>query len=236
MSDLQDAVQTKIKFIRYEENDSTQLDKDYNRLNDAKNVYTAQINPSSINHIKSISYGENLSLNRIMSIGDFNGVDPEKLTLDLLFDGTGAAGMLNIVDDVATEIINLENVIYRYIGGKHETPFVGIIWGNIKFFGRLLSLDYKHTMFKPSGKPLRTRVTMVFTSSMSIEMQAKKAKRSSPDLSHLVTVKAGDTLPSMCQRIYSSSHYYLQVAKINKLTDFRSLVPGTKLLFPPIKK
>jgi nucleoid-associated protein YgaU len=70
---------------------------------------------------------------------------------------------------------------------------------------------------------------------MSKEEEALRANRSSPDMSHLIEVKAGDTLPLLCYRVYRDSSYYLEVARQNKLTDFRDLKPGSKLHFPPLR-
>ena len=50
------------------------------------------------------------------------------------------------------------------------------------------------------------------------------------------TVKAGDTLPLMCYRIYGDPKYYLDVAEVNHLGNFRVLIPGSALVFPPIEK
>ena len=63
---------------------------------------------------------------------------------------------------------------------------------------------------------------------------ALRANRSSPDLSHMVQVRDGDTLPLLCHRIYNDCGRYLEVAKENKLANFRSLRPGTWLRFPPL--
>jgi len=41
-------------------------------------------------------------------------------------------------------------------------------------------------------------------------------------------------LPLMCQTIYDSPAYYLQVARFNNLVDFRNLEPGTEIIFPPV--
>ncbi len=40
----------------------------------------------------------------------------------------------------------------------------------------------------------------------------------------------------MCYRIYGDPKYYLEVAKVNGLGNFRFLKPGTDLIFPPIEK
>jgi nucleoid-associated protein YgaU len=58
----------------------------------------------------------------------------------------------------------------------------------------------------------------------------------SPDVTHLRTVMAGDTLPLMCFRIYGDSRYYSEVAKVNNLDHFRRLQPGEALMFPPLEK
>ena len=57
-----------------------------------------------------------------------------------------------------------------------------------------------------------------------------------PDLTHIRVVKEGDTLPSMANDIYGDFSYYLEVAKANNLQDFRNLIPGQKLYFPPFDK
>ncbi len=36
--------------------------------------------------------------------------------------------------------------------------------------------------------------------------------------------------------IYGSSTYYLWVAQVNNLDDFRNLTPGQKIFFPPLEQ
>jgi nucleoid-associated protein YgaU len=70
---------------------------------------------------------------------------------------------------------------------------------------------------------------------MSGEEEKLSADASSPDLSHVVQVRQGDTLPLLCHRIYGDSRYYLKVAQFNGLQQFRSLPPGLRLHFPPLE-
>ena len=49
-------------------------------------------------------------------------------------------------------------------------------------------------------------------------------------------VKKGDTLPLMCFKIYGDSKYYVQVAAVNRLSDFRNLQVGNEIFFPPFDK
>jgi nucleoid-associated protein YgaU len=62
------------------------------------------------------------------------------------------------------------------------------------------------------------------------------AQDESPDLTHVRLVKAGDNLPSLCDAIYGDPQMYLKVAEANGIDDFRRLVPGTRIFFPPLEK
>jgi nucleoid-associated protein YgaU len=53
-------------------------------------------------------------------------------------------------------------------------------------------------------------------------------------MTHVRLVKEGDTLPALTREIYGDYRYYLEVARVNQLDDFRSLEPGTRLFFPPL--
>ena len=90
--------------------------------------------------------------------------------------------------------------------------------------------------FRPDGTPIRAVATVRFKSSIEEQIRAARENNSSPDLTHVRKVKAGDTLPLMCYGIYGNPAYYLQVAAANGLSDFRSLKPGTDIFFPPIEK
>jgi nucleoid-associated protein YgaU len=103
------------------------------------------------------------------------------------------------------------------------------------FKSRLTKLDFTYSLFKPDGTPLRARAAVTFVGYTDEVELAKQANKTSPDLSHVLTVKGGDTLPLMCYQIYGTSAYYLQVAKVNQLINFRSLVVGSQLLFPPLQ-
>jgi nucleoid-associated protein YgaU len=69
-----------------------------------------------------------------------------------------------------------------------------------------------------------------------MELAAAKANVQSPDLTHVRVVEEGDTLPLMAKRIYGDSKYYLEVARVNRITSFRKLKTGQRIFFPPIQK
>lgn len=197
-------------------------------------VFEAMINPSSYSHAHSISYNKKEAVGQAGAETKFGSIDAEKVNFEIVLDGTGVVDVAG-VSDVATQVKELSDIVYKYDGNKHETNIVRLLWGSLIFFGRLDTMSIEYTLFKPSGEPLRAKIKMAFSSFLSKEEEALMANRSSPDLSHYVEVKAGDTLPLLCYKIYKDSAYYLEVARINKLSNFRNLVPGTRLHFPPLR-
>jgi len=196
-------------------------------------AFEAMLNPSSYTHGYSIEYNKKEALGQLGSDSKFSGINPEKVNFDLLLDGTGVVE--GTTDDVKTQVTNLTDLVYKYDGSTHEPNHVQLLWGSLIFYGRLESLSVEYTLFKPSGEPLRAKVKLAFAGFMTKEEEALRANRSSPDLSHVIEVKAGDTLPLLCYKVYQDSSYYLEVARFNNLNKFRQLKPGTKLHFPPLR-
>ena len=171
----------------------------------------------------------------------FVGYGENNVNFDILLDGTGVVPNSWVAptvlgSDVVTQIESLKGLIYKFDGTNHEPNVVQLTWGNgLSFIGRLTTMRVQYTLFKPTGDPLRAKVNIAVVNYVSAEESALQANTSSPDLTHLVEVKAGDSLPLMCHRIYKNSAYYLEVAKINGITNFRDIKPGTRLSFPPLR-
>jgi hypothetical protein len=206
-------------------------------VNSAKS-FTVMLNPSDVSHDKTITYDETVFIGGLAAEKKFSAYQPETFSFSVMLDGTGVvppASPTTATKDVTTQIADLCSVIYDYVGDKHEPSRVRVLWGTVIFFGRLQTLKTKYTLFKPSGDPLRATVGLAFVGTTSSTEAALMANRSSPDLSHIVEVRQGDTLPLLCQRIYGDPGYYLDVARFNRLVDFRNLKPGGKLPFPPLE-
>lgn len=206
----------------------------------SRKKFEAMINPAGYEHTFKLSYSKNRVLGQPGTETKYDASHPEKIVLkELVLDATGAvlANLSSIASDpvpIKEQIELLKDVVYTYKGTKHEAPIVQLKWGELLFYGRVESLKFDYTLFKPSGVPLRAKVTLIFIEYQSSEEISKEAAQESPDLTHLIEVKAGDTLPLLCYQIYQDCTYYIEVAKINNLTNFRDLKPGIKLQFPPL--
>lgn len=199
---------------------------------DTSQEYELMLNPSSMKKGQSIGYNKSMPLGLSGFNPRFDSTKPETLNFEFVIDGTGVVKQVTSVND---ELKKLCNVVYTYQGDNHEPNHVRITWGTLRFDGRLQSMDVNYTLFLPNGDPLRAKITMGFVAAMGAKEESLKANRQSPDLSHMIEVQAGDTLPLLCQRIYNDPGYYPEIARINNIINLQALRPGTKLLFPPLR-
>lgn len=195
------------------------------------------LNPSGYTHGYEVCYNNQMALGQSSPQPKYKNSGKEKVNFDIVIDGTGVVPVPDSEKgiDVKTRVNSLNDTVYRYVGTHHQPNTLQLLWGSLLFYGRLSSMSVEYTLFKPSGEPLRAKVKLAFVGYVSSTEEALKANKSSPDLSHIVDVKAGDSLPLLCFRIYKNSAYYLEVAKSNGITNFRDIRPGTKLRFPPLR-
>ena len=119
-------------------------------------------------------------------------------------------------------------------GDIHRPNYLIVQFGTFICECYLVSSRITYTLFDEFGIPLRAKVNATFKERVSSEINAALSMLSSPDLTHTKLVEEGDLLPLIVFREYRTQDYYLQVAKANKLKNFRRLLPGTNINLPPI--
>ncbi len=174
----------------------------------------------------------------------FTHTEPETVTFEYLFDATGVSlsGSSNIADQVVEDrrtdkvIRKFLGVTYNRSGDTHQPNFLKLRWGDFEFRGVLESATVTHSMFNLDGNPIRSTVKCTFRKHTSLEEQAVEERRNSPDMTHFRIVKEGETLPAIANDIYGDPSFYLELARINRLINFRNLEAGRRLILPPVKK
>lgn len=211
--------------------------KDGDYKTESGSSFSVLINPNSFKHSTKIDYasgdqapGASATSPKFATVGD------EEVSFEIVIDGTRIAQSLLQLTPTSVEdqLNDLNKVIYDFNGEIHQPNFVKIVWGNFLFNVRLKSMNIEYTLFKPSGEALRAKAQLSFTGYTSEKTALAEANKSSPDMTHMVTIQGGDTLPLLCHRIYDDSGYYLQVAEINGLNSFQDIKPGMTLRFPPL--
>lgn len=205
-------------------------------------AFKAMFNPESFSQKYASEYVKEQGMNSTGRIS-YARSKPASLSLKLLLDGTGsheigAVALKNTLlgkdETVAARIKHLLDIGFHMNGKIHEPNYLVVTWGSLIFSCRLASIDINYTGFNPDGTPLRAELNIELLSDQDVKKQMAIDGKSSPDLTHSRIVKDGDTLPLLSKEIYGSAGHYLWIAQQNELDDFRNLIPGQRLFFPPL--
>jgi hypothetical protein len=214
------------------------------RIGAPQKTFKVMFNPSSISMHHENKFQKLQGINTSGRRAMYSHGQSEQLNLDLILDGTGVTdyGVSTRFGfhpkTVSEQVDQFLKLCFYMDGDIHEPKFLKIQWGDgvLKDFDcRLEAVDIEYTSFDKNGSPLRATLKAVFIEDLEPSKRLKIEGKNSPDLSHTRIVKSGDTLPMLAKEIYGSSQYYLKVAQVNKLDNFRNLTPGQTLIFPPLE-
>ena len=216
--------------------------KDNKYSGSALSTYSGSFNPSEL----KIKYENGYIDNKSIGVGKsptYKGPKPENLTIPLLFDNTLADGnafmalmgtLLDTRETVVEQVEAFREKMFSVNGDTHEANFLIISWGDFLYKGQVQCLEITYSAFKSDGEPLRAKVELKIKGSLDLQMKKAAAGLNSPDLTHSVVVKEGDSLPAIAYKVYGDSAYYLDLARVNGLKSFRKLEAGTRIIAPPI--
>lgn len=219
-----------------------------------QDTYVVQVNPSTytLNHLLNYSHHRGQGASGSQAV--YSDSPPVTLQFEFLFDGTGVVpapselGDIPLVGAIASalspaepfvvmdEIKKFNALAYNYVGEQHRPRQLLLTWGKLVFSCVLSSVAYRFPLFKQDGTPLRAVATCTFCESVPDALRVRKENASSPDLTHLRDVREGDTLPLLAHAIYGDPALYIEVARANKLVNFRRLRSASRLAFPPLDK
>ncbi|MEZ4794834.1 MAG: LysM peptidoglycan-binding domain-containing protein [Flavobacteriaceae bacterium] len=200
--------------------------------------FTTLLNPEKYTLKYKVEYTEAQGQGTSATQPKFVRTPPEEFELDFLFDRTGVIKGQDDSsgDGIIDDLEQFKKIVFDYSGDEHKPNYVMVGWGTLLFKGTLLEMSIEFKLFGSDGTPLRAVVKTKFKGSVEEDLRVAKENNNSPDLTHIRVVNEGDTLPLMTFKIYGDSKYYLEVAKANKLQNFRKLKVGQKIMFPPIEK
>lgn len=195
--------------------------------------FEAYVNPQEITLSYEIEYDSAQGAGTTATRMDFKKMKPGDLTLTFFLDGTGANGRPADVQ----QMIDQFQLVTGYNGDLHRTNYLKVMWGTLRIKRCVLknaTIVYK--LFRASGVPLRALLTATFVDNADDKTRVAIAQDKSSDLTHRRILKAGENLPQLCDEIYGNPRLYVKVAEANGFDHFRSLEPGTVILFPPLEK
>lgn len=213
---------------------SSYLDENFQKS--SKPDFTFPVDPEKVSLTKGIQYEEDKELGSLNGANSFVRYRPEQLYFECLFDMTSVMEDNDESISVHDMVNRLEERLYDYNKEMHRPAFVRAIYGNIIFMGQLQSLETQYTLFDLKGNPIRAELKVTLVGYCSKEMENKLFSKRSPDVSRLVTLKAGQTLAALCNEIYGNPLLVGQVARFNNLNGYRNIPAGTKILMPMLVK
>ncbi|MDB5086639.1 MAG: hypothetical protein JWR09_633 [Mucilaginibacter sp.] len=196
--------------------------------------FLAMFNPENIAISENIVYDSNAPTGQSGVDPHFLRVDPRTFTIELTLDGTGV-NTNGVKIPVTAQVILFRLATTSIDGDIHRPNYLLLQYGLFICNCVLTSSTVTYTMFDMFGLPIRAKISASFTE-RTTSLGDILNMLSSPDLTHSVQVKEGDLLPLLTNQVYKDQRYYLQVAKVNKLKNFRKLQAGSTLIFPPISK
>lgn len=195
--------------------------------------FIAMFNPENIAINETISWDKKEAVGKQGTDPTFVRSQARTFTIDLVLDGTGVNNN-GVKIPVTVQVLLFRAVTTVINGDIHKPNYLLLQYGTFICNCCINYSTITYTMFDMTGLPIRARISASFTERTPASLGSILNMLSSPDLTHVVQVKEGDLLPLLTYQVYNDQSYYLQVAKVNKLKNFRKLTGGTSLVFPPI--
>lgn len=210
------------------------------KTKDEKGNFVVDFNPNSFTVSSKVEYKKTEGKGKGGSDPQFEKIPPLEFSIEFTIDGTGVADKNATGDSpkdyLKKQIIKLREVTGCNINGDlHRPYYLAVLWGTFLIECVLTAMTITYTLFDSDGVPLRAKINCGFLERFGPGKSDRQTRLESPDLTKYVDIKAGDTLPLLVKDKYYDPAYYLQVAKINKLKNFRNIPLGQKLILPPMK-
>src|SRR4051812_48746632 len=105
--------------------------------------WQALFNPTELAFSRKNTYNTTPSAGSPKPETSYGGGEPDKITLDLFFDGTGVVESLQTVRDRVSALLDLAN----HQGEAHNPYYLHVHWGRFDFRGVLMQADVTYTLF-----------------------------------------------------------------------------------------
>lgn len=198
----------------------------------ADGVFKFLFNPASYLQKYELEFEEAQGRGSTASAQKFKRIKPRDFSLEFHLDGTGTSAEKIDVEERITAFLALTAALK---GKTHQPYFLRIKWGTLLLDCILKSAEITYSLFDPEGKPIRAKVNASFSEVKDDEKRVREDDTSSPDFTHYHVVSEGETLPILSHRYYGDIKFYLDIARVNTLNNYRRLQAGTVLLFPPVQ-
>ncbi|MEO5889182.1 MAG: hypothetical protein ABIQ31_02960 [Ferruginibacter sp.] len=227
---------------------------DGNKKQAEKESFMVDFNPSTFTINNKIEFKKDEAKGKTGGDPQFDKIPPLEFSIEFTVDGTGVVSE-NLPnkqknqfkstkqqsaehknDYVKNRVKELRKVTGSDINGEiHRPNYLAVLWGTFFINCVLTSISITYNLFDRYGSPLRAKINLGFLERKGPGAEGRETMLESPDLTKYKVVIDGDILPLIAKENYEDSSFYIQIARANKLKNFRRLQPGSTLTLPPMK-
>jgi hypothetical protein len=109
-------------------------------------------------------------------------------------------------------------------------PVLLFSWGSLQFQCVLESVSQRFIMFRPSGMPVRARLTVVFKEFARLEVQIEEGLFIGPPT--VRNIVEGETLSQLAHDYLGDPGAWRDIAEANGIDDPLNLQPGRQIVIP----
>lgn len=165
---------------------------------------------------------------------EFGGVQPQTVTMELLFDDWENK-QPSLIKDIKTLMDWLKPSDKSLDKKKPQPQILKFQWGSneslSEFRGFLKSVGVKYTMFKQDGTPVRATANVTLEE-VPTDPPGTNPTSGSSEGRRTHVVGASDSLHSIAYAEYGNANLWRAVAVFNGIDDPLRVAAGTRLLLP----
>ncbi len=211
----------------------------------SKLCYKFPFNPNSLSIVNTHEYNTKQPSGFSGINPKFKSIKPRNLSVQLIIDpGVEPNFMFSLATGMPiresflslSDRVTIFDTIVGYNSSTHRPNYLLLEWGsNLNMKATLTNYTINYGRFNEKGDPTKANIDASFMEVVSTTKMLSAQDRQSPDVSHSVQIQPGDTLISLCEKIYGDPKFYIEIAKVNGLKSIRNIEPGETLYFPPLK-
>jgi hypothetical protein len=110
-------------------------------------------------------------------------------------------------------------------------PVLLFSWSSLQFQCVLETVSQRFIMFKPSGMPVRARLTVVFKEFARLEVEIEAGFFIGPPT--VRNIIEGETLSQLAHEYFGDPGAWREIAEANDIDDPINLKPGRRIVIPP---
>ncbi|MGH3703570.1 MAG: hypothetical protein ACRDT9_02970 [Agromyces sp.] len=193
--------------------------------------WVALVNPAQLAQSRKNLYSSTSPIGASAPHQQYSGSEPESVTLDLFFDGTGVVAGAAAMQARLLALFAL----MKYQSDIHSPYYLRALWGAFVLQCVMTQADVTYTLFDRLGLPLRATVKVTLQEIVAPRTREAQEKKNSPDLYQTWVVMDDESLDRIANEVYGDPGLWRELAAANELPTGLRPPAGTRLLLPPLE-